>query len=99
MPKRQGGHIGGKHTTIIDAAAPVVDAAQTCPQVMKVVLGIINTRCGNGRGNHRIKFRDTDSGLEITVRGNTSAQTLFVTTKPEDRHEVASQLAAAFQGR
>lgn len=83
MPKhRAGAKFSGSHTTIIDAAEVVVDAAVKQSEVTKVVLGIIE---GNVKSKQvRLRFKSVTAGWEIKVYGRISVQTLYVyTSDPE----------------
>jgi hypothetical protein len=75
---RQGGKMGGKHTTVIDAAQPVVDLAQILPEVTKVSAGYITS--GIKTGPQRIKIKKMVGGLLLIVRGNISIQEIRVYT-------------------
>ena len=78
MPShRAGGKIAGSHTTVIDAAIPLIDQAQKIPGVSKIVLGIIQ-HIGNGRT--QIKSRPIQSGLKAIVRGNGCVQEIYIYT-------------------
>jgi len=94
MPKIAGGKISQSHCTAIDAAEPVVKAAEKCPFVTKISLGVIDSHCGGSRGSRRIKIVDTPTGLTVKVRGNTSAQEIHIWTK--DRHATSSAIDQAF---
>jgi hypothetical protein len=78
---RAGGKLTSAHTTLIDAAVPVVDFLQTCSSVSKISLGLIKNI---GKGAPGMKFHPVVGGWKITVRGNVSLQELVVyTTEPE----------------
>jgi hypothetical protein len=79
MPNWQGKKSGGTHTTLIDAAAPLIQAAEKLPEVTKIVLGFIKATPGK-KGHRRVKFATTRSGLLLTVRGNTSIQRIRIYT-------------------
>jgi len=93
---RAGKKLGRRHTTIIDAAVPVVDAAQKSALVSKVTLGLIKNQVG--KSQHRsIKFSEIPAGFKVRVRGNTTIQELYVyTLKPQETREL---LARAFAGK
>ena len=79
-PHRSGGKFAGSHTTLIDAAEELVDAARSLPEVTKISLGEIKVI---GKGMRNIKFIAIDSGWKCVVRGNTSRQYIFIyTTDP-----------------
>ena len=79
MPTWQGKKSGGTHTTLIDAAEPLIKAAEKLPEVTKIVLGFIKPTPGK-HGKRRVKFAITRSGLLMTVRGNTSVQEIHIYT-------------------
>lgn len=83
MPKWQGKKAGGSHTTLIEAAEPLVKAAEKLPEVSKIALGFIKSTPGK-KGKRRVKLRKTRSGLLMTVRGNTSVQEIHIYTDSPD---------------
>jgi len=72
----QGKKMGGRHTTVIDAARKVVDFLETLPEVSKIATGFITS--GVGGGQQRIKISDMTGGILIKVRGNISIQEIRV---------------------
>jgi hypothetical protein len=81
MPSHKTGKkITTSHTSIIDAAIPVVEAAERLPQVTKISLGIIK-QVGKSRGQHRIKFLPIIGGWKVTVRGSSTVQELYIYTE------------------
>lgn len=82
MPKhRAGGKFTGSHTTIIDVAEVVVDAAAKQNEVTKIVLGVIEVASSK---MIRLKIQPVQAGLKVVVYGRISLQTIFVyTTDPE----------------
>ena len=82
MPQhRAGGKLTSSHTTIIDAAIPVVDLLQSSGEVSKISLGVIKHI---GKGKPGIKFHPVVGGWKVVVRGNISLQELVVyTSDPE----------------
>jgi hypothetical protein len=74
---KSGGKITASHTSIIDAAFPVVEAAERLAEVTKISLGIIK-QVGKSRGRHRIKFLEITGGWKLTVRGSSTIQELYV---------------------
>lgn len=94
MPKHRAGKgIAGKHTTIIDAAEPVVDALLTIPNT-RVVLGIIKKVRSSGK--RRIKFFDTVSGFSMKITGNVSVQELHVIIDEHKCQEIKEIVSRAF---
>lgn len=88
-----GGKFNGNHTTAIEAAVPVIKAANKHTEVSKIVLGPID-QTRQGSGAKRMKIADIPAGLELTIRGGSRVQTIFIYTKKQ--HEVASVLHRAF---
>jgi hypothetical protein len=81
MPSHKTGKkITASHTSVIDAAIPVVEAAERLPQVSKISLGIIK-QVGKSRGRHRMKFLPIVGGWKVTVRGSSTVQELYVYTE------------------
>lgn len=74
---RSGGKIGGSHTTVIDAASPLVDFLETQPAVKKIVLGRIDP-ASLADGERRVKISKRLSGLRCVVRGKLSIQELWI---------------------
>ncbi len=83
MPKWQGKKSGGTHTTLIEAAVPLIKEAEKLSEVTKIALGFIKSTPGQ-RGTKRVKFQRTASGLLMTVRGNTSVQAIRIYTASPD---------------
>ena len=80
MPNhKSGGKITASHTTIIDAARPIVEAAEKLPEVTKISLGIIK-QVGKSGMRRRIKFLPITGGWKLTVRGSASVQEIYVYT-------------------
>lgn len=74
-PHRSGGKFASSHTTVIDAAEELVDAAIKLSEVTKISLGEIKVI---GSGMRNMKFMVTDSGLKAVVRGNTTKQSIYI---------------------
>lgn len=85
---RAGGKFASSHTTLIEAAEEIVDAAVKLPEVTKISLGEIKVI---GRGLANIKFIAIDSGFKVVVRGNTSRQYIYIYTNDSDKtkHDLA----------
>ena len=78
---RAGGKLTRSHTTLIDAAAPLVDYLQGREEVSKISLGMIKNI---GKGQPGLKFHTVVGGLKVVVRGNVSLQEFVVyTVDPE----------------
>jgi siroheme synthase len=88
-PHRSGGKFASSHTTIIEAAEDLVDAATRLPDVTKISLGEIKVI---GRGMRNIKFLETAGGFKCIVRGNTSRQYIYIySNEPvQTRHSLSA---------
>lgn len=75
---RAGGKITRNHTTIIEAAAGLVDRACELPEVSKISLGVIKVI---GKGMPSLKFVPINGGWKLVVRGNLGKQEIYVYTK------------------
>lgn len=94
MPAHKTGRkITTNHTSIIDAAIPIVEAAERLPEVSKISLGIIK-QVGKSRGQHRIKLLPITGGWKITVRGSSTVQEIYVYT--EDTTGTKTAIEARF---
>ena len=74
---RAGGKFTKSHTTLIDAAIPIVDRASDMPEVTKISLGEIRTI---GKGLRGVKFHPINGGWRLVVRGNTTIQDIYIYT-------------------
>lgn len=84
MPKRSGGKFADSHTTVIDAAVPLVDLASNLESVSKIVLGLIS-QAGRGSGARSVKVSDEPAGLFLKVRGNSSVQEIRIYTGDKEK--------------
>lgn len=83
---RAGGKFTRNHTTLIDAAAPIVDRANELEEVSKIALGIIKVI---GKGKPSVKFVPINGGWKVVVRGNLGLQEIFVyTIDPEGTRSI-----------
>lgn len=95
------GHLAGdkisdSHTTVIDAAEPLVKAAHKDPRVKKIVLGRIDNTAGTAGGNqHRVKIIDEQACLLLSVTGSGSHQEVrvYIDTIEDNREAVRTRLA------
>jgi len=78
-PKWQGKKSTGSHTSLIPQAQTIIEKAEKLLEVSKISLGIIKSTPGT-RGKIGIKCVHTDSGLKVTVRGNSSVQEIWMYT-------------------
>ena len=89
----KGSKISRRHSTVIEAAEPLVEAAKALPQVSKVVLGEIVPLKG---APMRLKFVPVPAGLKMVVRGGATQQTFFLYTA--DPHATEHHLEAVWKG-
>ncbi len=91
MPKKLAGKkFSGSHTTIIDAAFPLVIKLERNPLVYKISLGLIR-KCRSGSFN--IKAKEIPSGLELIIRGSLYVQTIYLyITEPETNRETIKEI-------
>ena len=87
-----GGKINGSHTTMIDAAVTVVNAADRDEHTTKIVLDIIDNRARSKV--LRLKFRPVTGGLKVTVYQAGPIQDLYIYTS--DAAATQEALAKAF---
>jgi len=78
MPKnhRSGKKMGGKHTTVIDAAEKVIDFLNKNPYVSNIIAGKI--KMGLKTSAHSMKITQETGCLSIKVRGTGSIQDIRV---------------------
>jgi hypothetical protein len=87
-----GRRIGGKHTTAIEPAVVIIEAARQDPKVTKVTLGAI---IGNAYCKLiRLVILRIPGGLRIKVNARGPLQTLYVQTTDSDATEL--HLATTF---
>lgn len=68
--------MGGRHTTVIDAAAKIVDFLLKQSDVSNIIAGHIKS--GIGSAQQRIKIRKEAGCLSVMVRGGASIQEIKV---------------------
>lgn len=79
MPHATGKKVSRRHTTIIDAAEPVVRLLNRRPEVRSIRLGEITAGLKGGQAR-RIKITPIRGGLKVQVRGSASVQIIWVYT-------------------
>ena len=88
------GKVTAAHCSMIDAAQPVVKAAQRHPEVTKIHLGRIeHTKKGN---TLHIKFHPLDAGMRVMVRGSVYIQEILIYCVADARDRIQVALEAAF---
>ncbi len=90
---RGGGKMGGSHTTLIDAAEPIVDYLMRHARVSKIVAGHITMRLKTAP--HRLKMMEESGCLLLKVRGTASVQEIRVFSSDIDavKSDIAKQFA------
>ena len=73
---RSGGKMGGRHTTLIDAAQPIVEYLLRHMNVSKITAGHITMRLKTAP--HRLKIMEESGCLLLKVRGTASLQEIRV---------------------
>ena len=90
-----GNKITASHTTAIDAAKNVIEAAQKLDQVTKISLSLIKVNLPHSE--KRMKVQPVTGGIKLTIRGGSTVQEIFVYTNfPK---EVEHLLYQAFNKR
>jgi hypothetical protein len=79
---RSGGKMGGRHTTLIDAAQPIVDYLLRHPDVNNIIAGHITMRLKTAP--HRLKVMEESGGLLLKIRGTASIQEVRVFSQKID---------------
>jgi hypothetical protein len=77
---RNGGKFGGKHTTFIDCALPLVDLAAKRSEVSNISPGIIKTEGNSSSGQRGVKIIDMVGGIILVVRQSRSVQEVRIYT-------------------
>lgn len=85
----RGPKFNGRHTTLIDAAVPVVANLRADPRVTKIIIGVIKSRRGS---TTTLKAMPIPAGLRITVSAPRYVQELFAYTT--DHQAVRDDLEA-----
>jgi len=79
MPHIAGDTIADSHTTVIEAAAPLVKQLQRISNVSKIVLGPIKNEGGSGGRSHtRLKIIDEQTCTLLAVSGGGAHQDIRV---------------------
>lgn len=95
---RQGGKIGGNHTTLLDLAVVMTDIAAKYREVKTVSPGMIHINPDKAGGSLRVKFAWIKGGLLMTIRQNRSVQEVRVYTSDTQTTMVALARAARDRG-
>lgn len=77
----RGPKFNGRHTTLIDAAIPVVEQLRDDPRVTKIIIGVITSRRGK---TTTIKAVPVNAGLRLTIAAPKNVQELYVYTSDPD---------------
>ena len=78
MKHRDGGKIRGKHTTLIDLAARVVDVADELPLVTGISAGYIQSGKAVSGGTRKVKIGEGRGSILLTVRQSRSVQEIRI---------------------
>lgn len=90
----------GPHTTAIDCAKDVLKAAEKNSKLVKTIVLSLIKQVGQGSGDRWMKIANIPAGLELTLRGGSRLQTIYIYLYSQvDRHAVASCLYKAFNGK
>jgi hypothetical protein len=73
----RGPKFNGRHTTLIDAAVPIVERLRDDPRVSKIVIGVITPRRGK---TTVVKATPIAAGLRITISAPRNVQELYAYT-------------------
>lgn len=77
----RGPKFNGKHSTVIDTAIRMVEAARDSAHVTKIALGVITPLRA---GQAHLKFTPVSGGLKMQVRGANAVQIFWLyTTEPD----------------
>ena len=89
---REGGKIGGDHTTFIDLAGEMADVAERLPEVTKISGGFIS---GKSTGpSRRVKIGNYAGGVLLTVKQGHRAQEVRIITRDVQATKLAIARAA-----
>jgi len=78
----RGPKFSGKHSTVIDTAILMVEAARESAHVTKIALGVITPLRA---GRPHLKFTPVSGGLKMQVRGANAVQIFWLyTTQPNE---------------
>lgn len=94
MDHRNGGKIGGNHTTLLDLAATMVDHAAKYAEVKTISPGMIRVEPHSTGGSRKVRFSWMLGGLLMTVRQGKSVQEVRVYTGDTQTTMVALARAA-----
>ena len=84
MPTWHGPKAGGSHTTVIEAAMPLVRKAEVLDDVKRISPGFIKPTPGRP-GFRRVKFDRMNGVLRVTIRGQGAVQQIWVYTDHPQR--------------
>jgi hypothetical protein len=73
-----GPKFNGRHTTIIEAAIPIIKQAKKLDSVTKIVVSEIKKA---GQGPTLLRFTHVPAGLKLMVRGQQAVQEFYLYTK------------------
>ena len=98
MKHRDGGKFKGKHTTLIDLAAKVVDIADELPKVTGISAGYIQSGNAVSGGTRKVKIGEGKGSILLTVRQSRSVQEIRVFSPDVEKTRLALARALRDQG-
>ena len=98
MTHRDGGKFRGKHTTLIDLAARVVDIADELPQVTGISAGYIQSGNAVSGGTRKVKIGEGRGSILLTVRQSRSVQEIRVFSSDMQKTKLALARALCDRG-
>ncbi len=83
----KGSKFNGRHSTYIDAAKPIINAARDLDCITRITLGPIEN---SGSGGSHLRIRPAPpAALKVIVSGGGAVQTLFIFTDDVAQAEAA----------
>ena len=90
----RGAKISNRHSTVIDAARPIVERTRKLPEVTKIVVSEIRP---SGSKEMRLVLTPVPAGLRMVIRGPSAQQLFFIYTR--DREKAMQTLLLAWETR
>ena len=79
------------HSSVIEAAMPIIKAAEKLDAVKRISPGLIKS-IGGKSGEKRAKFLEVRGGLRVTISGG-GVQTIYIyTSEPQQVREVLEKV-------
>lgn len=83
MKHKNGGKIGGRHTTLTEQAAKVVKLIEKQPEVKSICLSRLTAGIKNAKP--RVMAKELSGGIEVKVRSTNTIQEIMVYSKDIDK--------------